>query len=60
LQYYDKSLALGEQTIRPGQVGPVSSMLGGVTLTGCFLHFNYFVFQLLVCDSLSVKPPFFR
>jgi len=39
LQYHDKSLALGAQTVSPGQVGPVSCMLGSVMLTGCFFTF---------------------
>jgi hypothetical protein len=36
LQYHDRSLVLGAQTVRPGLAGPVSCTLGGVMLTGCF------------------------
>jgi hypothetical protein len=37
LQYYEMSLAHGVQAVRRGRTGPVSHLLGGVTLTGCFL-----------------------
>jgi hypothetical protein len=37
LPYHGKSLGSGAQTIRPGWAGPVSYVLGGMTLTGCFL-----------------------
>ena len=36
LQYDEMSLAHGVQTVRHGRTGPVSHLLGGVTLTGCF------------------------
>jgi hypothetical protein len=39
LLYYDKSLNSGVQTIRPGRARPVSVMLDGVILTGCFFTF---------------------
>ena len=35
LQYRDMSLDAGVQTMHPAGLGPVSSMLGGVILTGC-------------------------
>jgi hypothetical protein len=36
LLYNDKSLGAGVQTIRPRLAGPVSCLVGDVTLTGCF------------------------
>lgn len=38
LRYHEGSLDTGAQTIRPGWAGPVSYVLGGMTLTGCFLY----------------------
>jgi len=37
LQYHQETLISGAQTIRPGWAGPVSVLLGGEGLTGCFL-----------------------
>jgi hypothetical protein len=37
LPYYGGTLVPGAQTIRPGWAGPVSVLLGGEGLTGCFL-----------------------
>jgi len=34
--YHDERRRSGEQTMRPGQTGPVGYLLGGVTPTGCF------------------------
>lgn len=36
LQYHEMSLDTGAQTTRLGWAGPVSYVLGGMTLTGCF------------------------
>jgi len=36
LQYDDWSLYPGAQTVRSGSAGPVSRLLGGMALTGCF------------------------
>jgi len=36
LRYHEVNLAPGAQTIRLGRAGPVSYLLGGVTLAGCF------------------------
>jgi hypothetical protein len=46
LQYYDRTLGLDAQTIRPGRVGPVSNLLVGVTLTGCFFLFCFSYIRL--------------
>jgi hypothetical protein len=37
LQYHEMNLDTGAQTMRLGWAGPVSYVLGGMTLTGCFL-----------------------
>jgi len=40
LQYHETNLASGAQTMRLGWAGPVSNVLGGMTLTGqihCFV-----------------------
>jgi hypothetical protein len=37
LPYHEEGLVPGAQTIRLGQVGPVSDLLGGIALTGCFV-----------------------
>jgi len=39
LQYYGESLNSGVQTIRSGRARPVSYLLDGVILTGCFFTF---------------------
>jgi hypothetical protein len=39
LQYHSIILNSGVQTIRPSLAGPVSILLGGVILTGCFILF---------------------
>jgi hypothetical protein len=39
LQYYEMSLTDGVQTVRHGLTGPVSYLLDGVILTGCFFTF---------------------
>jgi hypothetical protein len=36
LQYHYETLVSGVQTVRPGRAGPVSFLLGGERLTGCF------------------------
>jgi len=36
LPYHEVTLVSGVQTIRPDWAGPVSVMLGGEVLTGCF------------------------
>lgn len=46
LQYYEMSLIPGVQTIRQGLTGPVSYLLGGVTLTGCFFLFCFSYIRL--------------
>jgi hypothetical protein len=38
LRYYEVNRAAGAQTIRLGPTGPVSCLLGGEELTGCFLQ----------------------
>jgi hypothetical protein len=38
------SLGLGVQTVRRGRTGPVGSLFGDMTLTGCFL-FSLFGFS---------------
>jgi len=43
LLYYDGALVSGAQTIRPGRAGPVSVLLGGEELTGCFFS-TFFTF----------------
>jgi len=43
LLYYDGALVSGAQTIRPGRAGPVSILLGGEELTGCFFS-TFFTF----------------
>jgi len=45
LQYYDLSLDLSVQTMHPGRLVPVSQLLGGEVLTGCFL-FSIFGFSV--------------
>jgi hypothetical protein len=55
LQYHEMSLDTGAQTIRLGWAGPVSYVLGGMTLAGrfylfCLCHPSYFI-----CLSI---PPF--
>jgi len=37
LRYYEQTLVSGVQTMRPGWAGPVSVLLGGEGLTGCFV-----------------------
>jgi hypothetical protein len=60
LLYHDKSLGSGVQTIRPGWAGPVSYLLGGMTLTGCFF-WGTISYQLLalkfLCNNNHVKIP---
>ncbi len=48
LQYHEMSLDMGAQTIRPRWAGPVSYVLGGMTLAGrfclfCLCHPSYFI-----------------
>jgi len=55
LQYYEMSLAHGVQTVRRGRTGPVSHLLGGVTLTGCF--FVPFISPFTLHTSHFMSPP---
>jgi len=41
LQYHGRTLVSGAQTIRPGRAGPVSDLLGGEELTGCFFSTQF-------------------
>jgi hypothetical protein len=47
LQYHEMTLGSGVQTMHPGWVGPVSYLLGGVTLTG-----NIFVLGVCIQSNL--------
>jgi hypothetical protein len=46
LLYHYMSLASGVQTIRPSWPGPVSCLLGGTKLAGCFLS-SLFGFSII-------------
>lgn len=55
------SLALGVQTVRRGRTGPVGSLFGDMTLTGCFLFSlirlaESLYLSLRYCNFIS--PPF--
>jgi hypothetical protein len=54
LLYYDQTLISGSQTMRPGQAGPVSVLLSGDKLTGCFF-FRYSVFRYSVKLKASIS-----
>ena len=57
LQYYEMSLVHGVQTVRPGRTGPVSYLLGGVTLTGCFfIYFFVSPFTLHTSHFYALLP----
>jgi len=46
LLYYHHRRGSGVQTIRPGRTRPVSHLLDGVMLTGCFLFLTLFIIFL--------------